>query len=132
MGLKVQCLSLKAVAQLELPLRRKLYSSPQKKKKKKKEGEKLNGRPEEHSNGLRRYYFLRNNEYHFETQLGISTIILGGSSLKDTCRSELFWSQHVLPCTTVCITHLWGGFPSSIARQPRGCQYRTISLRIAL
>ena len=26
----------------------------------------------------------------------------------------------------------WGGFPSSIARQPRGCQYRTIRLRNAL
>ena len=25
----------------------------------------------------------------------------------------------------MCITSLWGGFPNSIARQPRGCQYRT-------
>lgn len=24
----------------------------------------------------------------------------------------------------VYITHLWGGFPSSISRQPRGCQHR--------
>ena len=27
------------------------------------------------------------------------------------------------------ITLPWGGFPRSIARQPRGCQYRTIRLR---
>ena len=26
----------------------------------------------------------------------------------------------------------WGGFPTSIARQPRGCQYRTMRLRKAL
>ena len=30
------------------------------------------------------------------------------------------------------ITPHWGGFASSIARQPRGCQYRTIRLRKAL
>ena len=32
-----------------------------------------------------------------------------------------------------CISHTPGAiFPSSIARQPRGCQYRTIHLRKAL
>ena len=30
------------------------------------------------------------------------------------------------------ITPPWGGLPSSIARQPRGCQYRTTRLRKAL
>ena len=29
-------------------------------------------------------------------------------------------------------TPLWGGFPTSIPRQPRGCQFRTIRLRKAL
>ena len=29
-------------------------------------------------------------------------------------------------------TRLWGGFPRSIARQPSGCQYRTIRFRKAL
>ena len=38
----------------------------------------------------------------------------------------------LLPYTTEYSTHLWGGFPSSIARQPRGCQYPTIRLRKAL
>ena len=38
-----------------------------------------------------------------------------------------------VPHTTVYITHPWGDFPSSIARQPRGChQDRTIRLRDAL
>ena len=32
----------------------------------------------------------------------------------------------------VYITHLYCGFPSSITRQPRECQYRTIRLRKAL
>ena len=32
----------------------------------------------------------------------------------------------------VYITPSWGGFPSSIARQPRGCHSRTIRLRKAL
>ena len=27
-----------------------------------------------------------------------------------------------VPCTTVYVTPLWRGFPSSIARQPRGCR----------
>ena len=31
-----------------------------------------------------------------------------------------------VPYTTVYITHPWGGFPSSIGRQPRERQYRTI------
>ena len=34
--------------------------------------------------------------------------------------------------TTVYMTPPCGGFPSSIARRPRGCQYRTIRLRKAL
>ena len=34
--------------------------------------------------------------------------------------------------TTVYITHPWGGFPRSIARQPRGCLHRTTRLRKAL
>ena len=33
------------------------------------------------------------------------------------------------PYRTVYITPPWDGFPSSTARQPRGCQYRTIRLR---
>ena len=33
---------------------------------------------------------------------------------------------------TLYITPIWGGFPRSIDRQPRGCQYRTIRLRKAL
>ena len=41
-----------------------------------------------------------------------------------------------MPYTTAsrCVSHtpLLGGFPSLIARQPRGCQYRTIRLRKAL
>ena len=36
------------------------------------------------------------------------------------------------PWRTVYITHSWGGFPSSTARQRRGCQYRTTRLRKAL
>ena len=32
-----------------------------------------------------------------------------------------------VPCMTVYITHPWGGFPRSIARQLRGCRYRTIT-----
>ena len=38
-------------------------------------------------------------------------------------------------CTVYCVQYItppWGGFPSSIARQPRGCQYRTIRLWKAL
>ena len=31
---------------------------------------------------------------------------------------------------TVYTTHPWSGFPSTIARQPRGCQYRTTRLPI--
>ena len=34
-----------------------------------------------------------------------------------------------LPDSTVCMTPLLGGFPRSIARQPRGCHYRTMLLR---
>ena len=41
-------------------------------------------------------------------------------------------SACLLPYTTVYITHPWGGFPSTIARQPRGCQDRTIRLRKSL
>ena len=38
-----------------------------------------------------------------------------------------------MPYTTVLVTTPWGSFPSSIARQPRGCQYRNeIRLRKAL
>ena len=37
-----------------------------------------------------------------------------------------------MPNTTAYITPLWDRFPSSIARQPRGCQYRTNRLRKAL
>ena len=37
-----------------------------------------------------------------------------------------------LPCTTVCITSPWDGFPRSIARRPRGCPNRTIRLRKTL
>ena len=37
-----------------------------------------------------------------------------------------------LPYAAVTSHTPWGGFPSSIARQPRGCQYLTIRLRKAL
>ena len=38
-----------------------------------------------------------------------------------------------IPCTTtVHITPLWGGFPSSMSRQPRGCRYQTIRVRKTL
>ena len=37
-----------------------------------------------------------------------------------------------IPGTTVYVTHPSGGFPSSIARQPRRCQYRMIRLRSGL
>ena len=33
------------------------------------------------------------------------------------------WAYLIRRC--ICITSPWGGFPSSIARQPTGCQYRT-------
>ena len=37
-----------------------------------------------------------------------------------------------IPYTTEYITPPSGGFPTSIAQQPRGCQYRTVRLRKAL
>ena len=37
-----------------------------------------------------------------------------------------------VPYTTAYITHPWGGFPSSMARQPRGFPYRNINLQKAL
>ena len=44
-------------------------------------------------------------------------------------KTNLFRLGHelraIIPYTTVCITRLWGGFISSIARQPRGYQHRT-------
>ena len=37
-----------------------------------------------------------------------------------------------VPHTTVYVTPPpWGSFPGSIARQPRGCRYRTVRLRKA-
>ena len=52
---------------------------------------------------------------------------------------ELFWPNcfwltrasfsEELQYWTMYINPPWRGFPSSIARQPRGCHYRTISLR---
>ena len=40
--------------------------------------------------------------------------------------------QYNYPYATVYLTPPWCGFSSSIARQPRGCQYRTLRLRKAL
>ena len=45
------------------------------------------------------------------------------------CRSNCF---SLVTYTTLYITHPWGGFRSSIARQPRGCRYRTTRLTKAL
>ena len=43
----------------------------------------------------------------------------------------IFKTLH-LPYTAACTTRPWGGFPSSISRQPRECQYRPMRLRKAL
>ena len=40
--------------------------------------------------------------------------------------------SHTYRIRRVCITPPLGGFRSSIARQPRGCQYRTLRLRKTL
>ena len=46
------------------------------------------------------------------------------------CGNEFIITVNVYPM--VYVTHPWGGFPSSIAQHPRGCQYRTIRFRHAL
>ena len=53
----------------------------------------------------------------------ITCVILSCASMVKT-RSRLELGQRN-------ITPLWGGFPSSITRQPRGCQYRTTCVRKA-
>ena len=40
--------------------------------------------------------------------------------------TRLCHQRQLYPYTTVYITHPWGGLPSSIAREPKGCQHRTI------
>ena len=52
-------------------------------------------------------------------------------SPKRTLYFRTQWYRYGIP-STVCITHPWCGFQSPIARQPRGCQYRTIRVRKAL
>ena len=48
------------------------------------------------------------------------------------CKLSNAFTWCAVPYTTVYITLPWGGFPSSIARQPRGCLHQTMRLREAL
>ena len=50
----------------------------------------------------------------------------GGHNIRTRCTSSVSlvfrYTTTAIPYRTVCVTPPWGGFPSSIARQPRGCQ----------
>ena len=59
----------------------------------------------------------------YNTQLSVTYLANYSNTYSSLRRLNIYDGAYHTP---------WGGVPSSIARQPRGCQYRTIRLRKAL
>ena len=66
---------------------------------------------------------------HWRCKRVTSTEFIYRTACDRACKKSEWRRKHYLPYSTVYITHPWSGFPSSIARQPRGRQYQTIHLR---